>query len=617
MRLVINDKQYVVLGLDYETFYSTDYSLKKDLNIPEYVHDVRFKAHGAAIFDDNECYSWVSGNKLQALVDSVPDWSTIALVGHNTAFDAYILKHRYGVVAGFYLDTLSMSRLVYGTICKHDLDALALRCGLPGKVLKNNLENVKGVVDLTSEQEQHLGLYAIDDIHDTVEAFKCMYIHVPDRELLLIDATIRMAVDSKVFIDEAMIQEEIEQVQVRKTAKLLMTDQLADSFMSNNKFADLLRANGVEPPMKINTKGVLTYAFSKTDEEFKALLSHTDERVVLLVETRLLLKSTQAETRAKRFYDNGCNGRKLPMALNYANAKTNRWSGGWKLNVQNLKRKSRLRLAIRTDDTHVLVVRDSAQIECRTLAVLAQQQTLVDAFADKVDVYTLMASKVFNKPIAQISSNERFIGKVLILGLGYAMGHKKLQLTLRLALLGGDPVIITDDEAQLYVRMYRQTNFMIANLWNTCDKALRIMSNGGCMEYNGVQFKPDRIVLPSGNAIIYGEIQFNEASMRYYYTNALGVKNYLHGGLITENIVQAIARDIIAEQVVGVITQVIPKYPDTSLVTLTHDEIVVRTLKENAEAVQDKLDRIMGTAPTWFSSIPLASNGGYAVNYSK
>jgi hypothetical protein len=104
-----------------------------------------------------------------------------------------------------------------------------------------------------------------------------------------------------------------------------------------------LQVYNVEPPMKISpTTGKETWAFGKTDEDFKALLEHDDVRVQALVAARLGVKSTLEETRTERFIGISKRG-KLPIPLRYYAAHTGRWGGDDKVNMQNLPRKSPLK----------------------------------------------------------------------------------------------------------------------------------------------------------------------------------------------------------------------------------------------------------------------------------
>ena len=199
---------------------------------------------------------------------------------------------------------------------------------------------------------------------------------------------------------------------------------------SAEKCAALLRALGVEPPTKTSpTTGKETYAFAKTDEAFKALLEHDDLRVRAVAECRLQTKSTLEEGRTERFIKIAERGT-LPIPLRYYAAHTGRWGGDDKINLQNLPRSGELKNAIRAPIGYKIIDSDSSQIEARTLAWLAEQDDLTQAFEDGQDVYKIMASAIYNKPEADISKQERFVGKTTILGCGYGMGAKKFQAQL-------------------------------------------------------------------------------------------------------------------------------------------------------------------------------------------
>jgi DNA polymerase I-like protein with 3'-5' exonuclease and polymerase domains len=166
--------------------------------------------------------------------------------------------------------------------------------------------------------------------------------------------------------------------------------------------AELLTSLGVDPPTKISPATQQeTYAFAKTDEEFKALLDHDDPLVQALVAARMGHKSTLEETRTERFINISRlhfphYGENLfPIALKVAGAHTHRLSGDWRLNQQNLARPSRkrpramLRESIVTPEGYTIVAGDESQIEARVNAVFCGQWDLVDVFAKGGDPYSL------------------------------------------------------------------------------------------------------------------------------------------------------------------------------------------------------------------------------------
>ena len=149
---------------------------------------------------------------------------------------------------------------------------------------------------------------------------------------------------------------------------------------SNPQFAELLREYGIEPPTKISpTTGKETYAFAKSDEDFKKLQEHENPEIQAIVAARLGVRSTIEETRTQRFINIGNRGT-LPIPLRYYAAHTGRWGGSDKINMQNLPRGSQLKKAMCAPDGYKFVDCDLSQIEARTLAWLAEEDDLVEAF---------------------------------------------------------------------------------------------------------------------------------------------------------------------------------------------------------------------------------------------
>ena len=367
-KLEVNGVTYDVVTLDFETHYGKDYTLSGKMNTSEYVRDDRFHVHGVAIKKGNGKTLWYTGRNIALALKEI-DWSKTAMVGHNTAFDGFITSEIYGHKPAFYVDTLSMSRATRGHATRHDLDTVAKAFGHGGKVKRDALANTKDKVQLTKDEEAKLGGYAVDDVDDTYRIFWDMYPHVPDDELRLIDITMRMFCDPVLEIDIPRVKAELENELGAKAAALLRSGAQVDDLMSNDKFARLLQAAGAQLPQKISpSTGKLTYAFAKSDLAFQDLMKNGNDKVRALCEARLKVKSTIGETRANRFLEAGKDGMKLPILLNYSGAHTHRWSGGNKMNLQNLKRGGELRRSILAPKGHVVVVADSTQIEARVLA---------------------------------------------------------------------------------------------------------------------------------------------------------------------------------------------------------------------------------------------------------
>jgi hypothetical protein len=359
----INDKRYQIVTLDFETYYASDYTLSgKSMNMSEYIRDPRFHAHGVAIKIGNQRTKWYTGKNIYLAIKAI-DWKRSALLCHNTAFDGFILSHWYDVVAGFYLDTLSMSRAVHGHHLRHDLDSLAKRHGLAGKVLGSALVNTKGKLQLTPDEKKRLGAYAINDADDTWQVFQALYGHFPDNELRLVDVTLRMFCDPKLLVDIPRVQAELDREIGSKAAALKASGADPSDLMSNPKFAALLTKAGAKLPMKISlTTQKSTFAFAKSDLDFQELAKSSNPKVAALCAARLKVKSTIGETRAVRFLEAVKDGMRLPVLLNYFGAHTGRWSGGNKC---------------LSGDTKITVLRDSTQCD-----ILISQLLLTDKVWD-------------------------------------------------------------------------------------------------------------------------------------------------------------------------------------------------------------------------------------------
>jgi DNA polymerase I-like protein with 3'-5' exonuclease and polymerase domains len=199
-----------------------------------------------------------------------------------------------------------------------------------------------------------------------------------------------------------------------------------------------------------------------------------------VVAARLGTKSTLEETRTQRFIDIGKRGT-LPVPVRYYAAHTGRWGGDDKINMQNLPSRGpngkKLKRSILAPAGHTLIDADSAQIEARVLAWLAEQDDLTEAFANNEDVYKKMASRIYNVAVDDVTKDQRFVGKTTILGAGYGMGAVKFQAQLKT--FGFDMEL---DEARRVINIYREANWKINLLWRNCQNMVRSMVNGDSVQ---------------------------------------------------------------------------------------------------------------------------------------
>ena len=388
---------------------------------------------------------------------------------------------------------------------------------------------------------------------------------------------------------------------------------------SNKKFAGLLTEFGVQPPLKTSkTTGKETFALAKNDEGFIALTESEDPFIQQLCAVRLGTKSTLEESRIERFIDIGKRNKgRLPIPLKYYGAHTGRWAGSDKVNFQNLPsrdvKKKTLKNAVVAPDGFVVINSDSSQIEARVLAWLAGQEDLVQAFAQKQDVYSLFASEVYGKKVTKENPVERFVGKTCILGLGYGTGASKLQHTLKTTPPG---VELDEDECKRIVDLYRQTNDGIVNLWRDSEDALESIFAGVKKpyylgEHRCLTVNSEGILLPSGCYIRYPnltvEIQNNKP--QYSYKSRRGEIS-LWGGAVVENVVQALARCIVGEQML----KIQERY---SVVLTVHDAAVCVVPEDELEQAVSYVTECMSAAPSWATGLPIACETKVARSYGE
>ena len=200
----------------------------------------------------------------------------------------------------------------------------------------------------------------------------------------------------------------------------------------------------------------------------------------------------------------------------------------------------------------------------------------------------------------------------LVSNCGYGMGASKFQATAKT--YGID---IDFDLAQLAITTYRQTNKSIVDLWRFLDGMIPFMQKQAKrssmipqsmqteQSYKCLTFRKEEIALPNGLALHYPDLRYEDDGYRY------GHKQKTYAGAITENIVQALARIVISDQVR---TTHKAGYPITLLV---HDEIVCCVPETQAKQCSKDLHHIMCQPPDWAQDMPLDAEEVISPKYIK
>jgi DNA polymerase len=646
------------LVVDFETRWdSKEYTLSK-MTTEEYVRDKRFTAFGIGVKtygkDDGR---WITGCDIRDWAESV-DWSVTSVLAHNAQFDVSILSWVYGVEPLFIYDSLSMARALRGVEAGNSLAKLAEIYQLPPKGKAVN--NTNGMTRLTEEVEQELAEYCLHDVFLCEEIFNRLNAEVeggyPESELRLIDMTLKMFTEPVLRLDAEMLSEAIEDEKDKREGLLAKLEIEEASLASNQQFAQVLLAIGVEPPRKVSkTTGKEAYAFAKNDALFQSLLNSDNEEISLLCEARLKVKSTLERTRAQRFLDIAGRGA-LPVPLNYYGAHTGRWSAskGSSLNLQNLKRGSFLRKSIQAPKGYKLVVADLAQIEPRVLAYLADYKELLDIFASGQDAYAAFGAQMFGIPDLTKESHPdlRQSAKSALLGCGYGMGWASFSAQLLTGFLGAPPTMYSKDfakrlgvngsdvrwfienesrlntlgsiptryelkqilthsaAARSIINKYRARAWPVVSLWNLCDELIGYsLAKGKSYEYKCLTFDKGRILLPNGLSLKYPDLRATDSDaigrVQWVYGEH---KKKLYGGKLVENIVQAVARCVMTDGML----RIQERY---RCVLTVHDEVVVLVPDAEVEEAEKWVHAQMVADPLYMPGIPLDAETGSAVRY--
>ena len=614
-----------IVTLDFETYYDVGFSLS-GLTTEEYIRDERFQVIGVGIKIEKGETKWYSGDQVKPALDKI-DWKNSALLCHNTQFDGGILSFRYGIVPALYLDTLSMARAIHGVDAGGSLAYLVERYNLGVKGTEVVQAKGKRLEDFSPTELSAYGSYCINDVELTYKLFEIFAPLFPQTEIHLIDLTLRMYTDPLLEVDDALLQARLEEVQAEKSELLqgLMSKLQCDTeecvrakLASNKQFAEILEELGVIVPTKISpATGKETYALAKGDQGFLDLLEHEDSFIQQLCTVRLGTKSTIEESRIERFIGIGARNKgKLPIPLKYYGAHTGRWAGSDKVNFQNLpardKKKKALKNAVIAPDGYKVVNADSSQIEARILVWLAGQDNVVQWYREDRDVYCEFATKVYDRPITKRDKTERAVGKTCILGLGYGTGWAKLQQTLKLAA----GVSLNEDECKNLVKVYRDINSKVIDLWRNCDDALQAMASWNVSskpyyldKHNLLLVSQEGIRLPNGLYIRYPGLTWDtsESKSKFVYKSRRGFIS-VWGGSVVENIVQALARIIIGEQMLIVNRKYRP-------VLTVHDAIVNVIPEAEIDEAMKYIIETMSTPPDWAKGLPVACEAHFGDSY--
>lgn len=477
--------------------------------------------------------------------------------------------------------------------------------------------NRKGERNLPEDYPQEwedFGRYCIQDVVTHRSAYRQMggWPVKAEREAYLADQVIN---DTGIAVDRELAEAAVEVADNNRMVQELEISSLTgvQNPGSNAQLQAWLQESGLRVPnMQADT---ITSLLARPD------LTPTQRRVLQLRQELALVAAKKYVRATKSLSSDG----RLRGQFQFFGAHTGRWSGRG-VQIQNLPSATlrpeeggdvdafiaahvldvkmglganahTLKALVRAMFTGPFTVVDYAAIEARVVAWLAGEQWALDAFAEGRDIYVETAERM--------GGLTRKEGKVAVLALGYNGGIKSLRA------MGAEG---DDDKLQRLVYQWRDANENIVALWADLQSAFRVGGRAGRLrvERDG---RDRYLVLPSGRSIAYRDVRerwaTNQWSRRVRQLSFSSPQTYparmdTYGGRLTENVTQAVARDILSEALVRLLQA------GHRVVGHIHDEILVE-----GESSVEEVTRLMVQPPTWSTGLPLSAEGFVCPRYRK
>lgn len=439
--------------------------------------------------------------------------------------------------------------------------------------------------------------------------------------------------------------------------EILIDEVLVDSAI---KFDEILREEnmdraieltGLENPNSplqlkewLNKKGLEIDSLAKKDVESALKDAEGDIKEVLELRQELSKSSVRKYDAMKNV--KGKDNRARGLIKFYGANRTGRYSGRL-IQVQNLRRnnlkdlelarslvKNRdyetmeilyespsdvlsqlIRTAFMPKEGTRFIISDFSAIEARVLAWLAGEQWVLDAFENGEDIYCRTASRMFGVPVEKhgVKGHLRQKGKIATLACGYqgALGALKA--------MGGIEMGLSEDELQSIVDSWREANPDIVSLWWDMDSVIkRVVKTRTKEKYKNLVISYEKgilfIELPSKRRLSYpkAKIGMNRFGGESIVYEGIVVGNKWdkiesYGGKFVENIVQAIARDILAETMMRL------EKKGFNIVMHIHDEVVI----ESDSFSIGEVNEIMSLVPSWAPGLILDADGFESEFYKK
>ncbi len=651
----------MVLSIDIETYSNTNLT---KMGLYKYIDDPSFKILlFAYAFNDEEVkiVDLANGEILPVEVLDALKSESVIKSAYNAQFEKACIE-KYFSVKTLNWECTKIKAAMFGYSGSLDSVGKALN-------LKEDAQKMfigKSLIRLFSvprkpTKNNPLTVYTKKEKPEEWEAFKeyCIRDVVAERE-------IKKVLDA--FSDIPNMEKELYQLDLKINARGVRIDTLLaerageiDAGLKEKLEKEYLQITGLDTPRKLAAfKGwILDKSGEEVDsitkqntEELKEKFALAYPEIVRALEIRASLSKSSVAKYQKMLDTVNSDGRSRGLFQFYGANKTGRWAGRL-IQLQNLPQNhikeldlareivkagdydyltmmypspSRIlseliRTAIVPDKGNVFIVSDFSAIEARVIAWLAEEKWRLDVFNTHGKIYEASASQMFKVPLESIKKGDplRQKGKVAELALGYQGG------TGALISMGALNMGLTEEELPGIVSKWRDSNKKIVSLWNLLDSAAHdaISEAATTIINNKVQVYRHKgaliIQLPSNRRLVYPKAEIKDHHKFDYGTEIVFkdltkkglVDTYTYGGKLTENVIQAIARDCLAVAMLRLDKK------GYDIVGHVHDEVIIEVKKEDAEKALEDVTKVMSKSIEWAKGLPLRADGYICQYYQK
>lgn len=643
-----------VLGIDIETFSSVDIV---SCGLYKYAESDDFTILLFAYACDNkpvQIVDFASGEKIPERIFQALTDPKILKTAFNASFERICIGRYYGVdlpieqwectMVRSAMLGLPLSLSQVGKVLNLDDQKMAEGKALikyfscPCKPTKTNGGRIRNLPEHAPDKWETFKRYCVRDVEverSIRDKTKSFTIPESERELYVIDQRIN---DRGVLIDMSLVKHAIRM----------------DTLYKGRLNVEAVELSGLDNPNSVAQLKAWLEKETGNDivtlnkKDIPDLLKATNSDIV---ERMLRIRQEMSKTSTKKYgvmEKAACADNRVRGLLQFYGAnRTGRWAGRL-VQVQNLPQNhiddldyartlvkggdldmvemmygnvpdtlsQLIRTAFIAKPGYTFLVCDFSAIEARIIAWLAGEHWRLDVFRTHGKIYEASASMMFHVPVEKITKTDprRQKGKIAELALGYQGGVGAMKT------MGGEGMGLSEAEMQEIVAHWRKANPAIVRLWadiENCAKAT--ITSGQLTECHGLHFYKSMgllmIRLPSGRSLSYpkstiGTNRFGNESITYEGLNQTTKqwgKQETYGGKLVENIVQAIARDCLAETIIRLERGGFP------IVFHVHDEVIVEARTDGSQILEE-VENVFKRPIPWAEGLPLKGTG-YITNY--